>query len=191
MAALDRFVLSRSAQAIALLWGFAEATLFFLVPDVWLTLLACRSLRAALRGTFVALAGALSGGALMYALERIAPTAGRSALEWVPAIRPALIAKVHAQIDQWGLLALMLGPMKGIPYKIYAVDWAARGGSLFGFLLISVPARYIRFLLTALAARAMARILDPLTGHRVAIELTLYILFWVAFYIFYFLRLGW
>jgi hypothetical protein len=25
-------------NAIALIWGFAEATLFFVVPDVWLTL---------------------------------------------------------------------------------------------------------------------------------------------------------
>jgi len=25
-------------NAIALIWGFAEATLFFVVPDLWLTL---------------------------------------------------------------------------------------------------------------------------------------------------------
>src|SRR5258706_1708194 len=48
-------------------WGLAESSFFFFVPDVGLTFLALRNYRAALRATLAALAGALIGGALMYA----------------------------------------------------------------------------------------------------------------------------
>ncbi|MFM9106139.1 MAG: hypothetical protein ACKOWF_05500, partial [Chloroflexota bacterium] len=40
---------SRAAARIAALWGFAEATVFFIVPDVWIGLLAAFDPRAGLR----------------------------------------------------------------------------------------------------------------------------------------------
>src|SRR6478672_2734595 len=40
---------SRGAALIALAWGFAEASLFFIVPDVWIGLLALFHWRAGLR----------------------------------------------------------------------------------------------------------------------------------------------
>src|SRR3546814_4475619 len=53
---------TRAAHAISLLWGFAEATVFFVVPDVWISRRALSSWRAALRSCGFALAGALVGG---------------------------------------------------------------------------------------------------------------------------------
>ena len=54
-------------NAIAAFWGFAEATLFFIVPDVWLTAITVRLGRmAAFRAAAWTIAGALFGGALMY-----------------------------------------------------------------------------------------------------------------------------
>ncbi|GEM_PF-3959884 len=47
---------------VALAWGFAEATLFFIVPDVWLTLVARERLRTGLIASLYSLAGALAGG---------------------------------------------------------------------------------------------------------------------------------
>src|SRR3546814_3695958 len=55
---------TRAAHAVSLLWGFAEATVFFVVPDVWISRRALSSWRAALRGCGFALAGALGGGVL-------------------------------------------------------------------------------------------------------------------------------
>jgi hypothetical protein len=52
-------------NGIAALWGLAEATLFFIVPDVWLTLITVWSPRKALIACLFALLGALAGGALM------------------------------------------------------------------------------------------------------------------------------
>ena len=188
--ALDRFASSRGAQVIAFAWGFAEATLFFLVPDVFVTLIAIRALKPALRATLLALAGALAGGAIMYAFGLEAPGSARVFLDYVPGISSELVARVERQVGDGGLLAVLLGPAKGIPYKIYAVEWGARGGDLVTFLLISIPARYARFVLTAIGARFMARVLAPLTGRRTKVEVLLYAFFWVAFYSFYFARLG-
>ncbi|MCI0490169.1 MAG: hypothetical protein L0229_26545 [Blastocatellia bacterium] len=189
--ALDRFVRGRGAAALAFVWGMTEATFFFLVPDVILTLLACRAIRPALKGTVAALAGALIGGSIMYGFGLYAPEGARAFLDHVPAISPDLIASVEAQIDRRGLYAVMLGPLRGTPYKIYAVEWGAQGRSFAGFLLISIPARYVRFLLSALIARAIARLIEPLTHTSARVEILILALVWIAFYSFYFARFGW
>ena len=68
--------------AAAFAWGFAEATLFFVVPDVWLTLIAVRrGLRPALVACGWALAGALAGGLAMYAWGAFDTATAREALE--------------------------------------------------------------------------------------------------------------
>ncbi|MEK6407799.1 MAG: hypothetical protein AABN34_12620 [Acidobacteriota bacterium] len=188
---LDDFTSSSAVLALAFAWGLAEATFFFIVPDVLLTLIACRALKPAVKATAAALLGALAGGTLMYAFGDCEPDAALAFLDRVPAISPPLIARVAAQISESGLLAVLLGPLKGIPYKIYAVEWGAQGGSFLAFLLISIPARYVRFFLAAVAARAVARLIEPLTHHRAAIELAILSIIWTAFYSFYFARFGW
>src|SRR5687768_18406002 len=57
---------SRIAAVVALGWGFAEATFFFVVPDVWIGLLSLFSWRAGLRAVCSAVMGALFGGAITY-----------------------------------------------------------------------------------------------------------------------------
>ncbi|MEK6321210.1 MAG: hypothetical protein AABN33_05950 [Acidobacteriota bacterium] len=188
---LDDFASSRAALALAFAWGLAEATFFFIVPDVLLTLIGCRALKPALKTSVAALVGALAGGALMYTFGAREPDPIRAFLDHVPAISPDLITRVTGQISEGGLLAVLLGPMKGIPYKIYAVEWGARGGSFLAFMLISVPARYIRFVLATIAARGIARLIEPLTQHRAGIETSILAVIWVAFYSFYFARFGW
>jgi membrane protein YqaA with SNARE-associated domain len=188
--ALDELASSRAALILAFVWGLAEATFFFIVPDVLLTLIACRKLRPALNATFAALAGALAGGAFMYAFGTREPDTAHVFLTHVPAITPALLTRVTGQISEGGLLALLLGPLKGIPYKIYAVEWGARRGTFIGFLLISVPARFVRFFLAALAARVIARLIQPLTHHRAVIETSILAAVWITFYTFYFARFG-
>lgn len=188
---LDDFARSRAALLIACAWGLAEATFFFIVPDVLLTLIACRLLRPALKATIAALLGALAGGALMFAFGLRDPNIAHAFLDHVPAIDPMLISRVSAQVSDSGLLAVLSGPMKGIPYKIYAVEWGSHHGSFVEFLLISIPARYVRFLLATVAARGIARLIQPLTHHRAVIETTILGILWIAFYTFYFSRFGW
>ena len=140
------------------------------MPDLFLTVVASRALRPALRATLASLAGALAGGAAMYALGLTATETARALLDHIPAINAELISSVERQIGERGIIAVLLGPLRGTPYKIYAVEWGARRGSALSFLLISVPARAVRFLLAAIAARAIAHLIKPLTGGRAKIE---------------------
>lgn len=53
--------------AIAALWGIAEATVFFIVPDVWISFVAARrDWKAGVLAACLACTGALIGGAIMY-----------------------------------------------------------------------------------------------------------------------------
>lgn len=190
-AGFDRLAASRVAIVAAFTWGLAEATVFFIVPDVLLMSIAMRSRRGGMRAALAALCGALIGGALMYGTGERAPREAEAFLESVPAISSSLVAEVKQEIDDRGLSSVMLGPMQGQPYKIYAVEWGARRGSLLSFLVISIPARAVRFILTVLVASFVTLWIARWTGRRVAIEMVVLVAGWFTFYSFYFLHFGW
>jgi len=179
-------VSGRAANAVACAWGFAEATLFFIVPDVWLTFVALRGLRKALVAAAWAIGGALAGGVVMLWLGSHAPGSAADLLDAVPGISPALVARVHAEVEAHGLVAALLGPIGGIPYKIYAVDWGTRQGGWPAFVLVSVPARGARFFLLPALVAGIQRWIAPLTRGRLAVEAALVAVSWLAFYTFYF-----
>jgi membrane protein YqaA with SNARE-associated domain len=190
MSKIDRLVESKLALGMAFVWGLAEATFFFIVPDVFLTMLGCRSARVALKGVLASLLGALLGGVIMYNAGLQAPVAARTWLAGIPAISPALVGSVQAQTEARGLSAVLGGPIRGTPYKIYAVEWGARGGSLWAFLLVSILARGVRFVFTALLAVGLARLLSPWTQRAAASEMAIMAMGWTAFYGIYFAMMG-
>jgi membrane protein YqaA with SNARE-associated domain len=169
---------------VAALWGIAEATLFFIVPDVWLTLVGRNNLHRGLITCFYALAGVLAGGIVMYIWGQHAPVAALHIVEKVPAISTELALGVREALSEQGVLAMMLGPFSGIPYKLYAMQAAPVGISLGMFLLISIPARLIRFLLVTIishyAVASLSRWLPFQNRSRVLLTA------WVVFYLFYF-----
>jgi membrane protein YqaA with SNARE-associated domain len=172
-------------NAVALLWGLAEATLFFIVPDVWLTVIAVgRGRRVALRATGWAILGALIGGALMYVWGTGDPAGATAVLDRLPAISPAMIAGVRDDLMQQGVGAVVIGGVTGVPYKIYAVLADAAGLPLLLFLLISIPARAIRFVLSVLIADAVSRLLARWLTLRQ--RYAVLAVAWLTFYGFYF-----
>lgn len=171
------------------LWGFAEATFFFLVPDVWLSFLALEGFSPAVAGSLAALAGALHGGALLWIFGRRSPVNAFTFVTRVPGIGPALIEEVRRQAAQKGAGAVFLGPLRGIPYKIYAVEAGATRRSLAVFLSVSIPARYLRFFLVAGAFWLAGRY--PLAGMPMETRRIVVGLFWLVFYAFYFRKFGW
>ncbi len=185
---IDRFASGRWALIASLAWGFAEATVFFIVPDVLLMWLASRSLRCGMKGTGVAILGALVGGALMHGVGARSPEYAAELLDQVPAISRAMIDDVRSETAQAGLGAVLLGPLQGQPYKIYAAMWGARRGNLPAFLFVSIPARGVRFLLCVLLAHFVYRALARWTHRSPAIEAAILAGGWIAFYVFYFWR---
>lgn len=168
----------------AALWGLAEATFFYLVPDVILSAIAILDPRLALWACLAATAGALAGGAFMYRRGARDPAASREYLLRVPGIGPCMLDRVAAEVGRRGLLALALGPLSGTPYKLYAVECGRRRLSLAGFLLVSVPARLARFVVvTVLAAWLAWRVFPTLPT---SAKLAAWLAAWCLFYAWYF-----
>jgi membrane protein YqaA with SNARE-associated domain len=177
-------------MAVALGWGFAEATIFFIVPDVWIGLLALFSWRAGLRAVIWAVAGALIGGALMYAIgAQVPPDRTARLLDAIPAISPAMIERVEAEMRERGPASMLLGPLQGTPYKIYARTAGMQEQPLIAFLLWSIPARGARFLLVALVAALYGWLVRRITS-RPAWLVGPYVLAWAIFYAAYFRAYG-
>lgn len=187
----EAFARSRGAAAIALMWGFAEATLFFIVPDVWIGLLALFDWRAGLRAAGWAVVGALMGGALMYGAGAYLE-AERSArlLDAVPAISPPMIEQVETAMRDEGPRSVLWGPLSGTPYKIYARTAGEQSQPLLGFLLWTVPARGARFVLIVVVSALGAAVVRRMTSS-VGWLIGLYLFAWVVFYALYFSRQGW
>lgn len=150
----ERYVRKRSgiertgaANGIACFWGMAEATVFFIVPDVWLTRLAVRNFRRAFVASLWALAGAILGGIVLWAAARHgAAERLLAAFDLLPGISPALIDKSGRAMEERGLFSLATGALAGQPYKLYAVHAGASGVPFVPFLLASLATRLFRFL---------------------------------------------
>ena len=175
---------------IAFVWGLAEATVFFIVPDVWLTIIFRKRIDNKLvSAIFLTTAGAICGGIIMYAFGRFLPDKTWNLLRLIPGINLQLLSKVQSQMLENGLLALASGPLQGIPYKIFAVNWGIVKGDLFLFCLISIPARSIRFVFSLIIVRTAFIVFEKKAKISNNTSLCIVLSFWVIFYFFYFYSL--
>ncbi len=170
----------RRDNIVAGLWGLAESTVFFVVPDVCLSYLALRSLRGALIACVFATLGALGGGVLMYAWGATDPQAATVFLDRVPAVSAGMIDGVEQALAGKGPGAVVIGSFIGTPYKIYAVKAAVLELSLPLFLLLSIPARLSRFVLAVVVTRTVVSTLGAKWTRRR--RFWTLVTFWVLFY---------
>lgn len=183
------FLLGPGGVALSFLWGFAEATLFFIVPDVLLSLVSIFSLRRVWRHIAAAVAGAVAGGALMFFWALANPDSARAAVTKVPFVTEQMFAHVHAGFRKSGILAVYVGPVTGTPYKIYAVA-APKFLSFTSFVVATAPARGWRFILVSLFSAACAGVLRRGWNKSLRQLTLLHALAWTAFYIFYWTRIA-
>ena len=186
----DAFTRSRSAAVVALGWGFAEATIFFVVPDVWIGLLALFSWRAGLRAVVWAVIGALAGGALMYRVgAQLDRDISARLLDAVPAISLGMVERVEEEMRDDGPPSMLLGPLRGTPYKIYARTAGVQEQPLSTVLLWTIPARGARFVLIAAVSALYGWLVRRITS-RAGLLLGPYLLAWTLFYVGYFWTYG-
>lgn len=171
-------------NGIAALWGVAEATVFFIVPDVMLSWVALKDYRRAMIACLWVLAGALLGGSIIWYLGAHDPVPLRRIFTALPAVNDAMLANVGHQLQQDGLLALFIGPLTGTPYKLYALEAGSTGFNLGLFLLISIPARLIRFLLVVSVTAGITAVLRRSVSLRII--RASHLLFWTGFYAWFF-----
>lgn len=175
-------------RVISAAWGAAEATCFFIVPDVWITRAALKSPARGVAAAFSALAGALAGGVATYLWGR--STRGpesKRLLRKLPAISGKMIEKAEAEMSRVGNRGMLWGPLRGVPYKIYARTAGLQQRSFLGFLAWSVPARIPRFLLVVLGTMGLVagarKVLPP--GKTEQLAPIIHTGFWIAFYSWY------
>jgi membrane protein YqaA with SNARE-associated domain len=169
---------------LAFLWGFAEGTFFFVVPDVAISLAALLAPRRAWRHALAAIAGAVIAGALLYTWSTHNPPAAANAVAHVPFVTAKMFTHVHTGYKTRGATAVLLGPLSGVPYKIYAVE-APAFLTRTTFLLATIPGRGERFLLVWLFFGTIGFLAKkyrrPTTKHLAIVHG----IFWTLFYAFY------
>lgn len=175
---------SPATRWLAFAWGLAEATVFFIVPDVLLTRLALKDFRSAWVASLWAVGGALLGGTALYlaASHGVAPFLP-DAVDRIPGISPGLIDRTGIALQHQGLAALASGALAGQPYKLYAVHAGLQNVPFLPFIAASAAARLARFLLTAAIVWTIGR---GLRRQSETFRLRLHLGGWVAFYVLYF-----
>lgn len=182
---LQQFVRSPKAMSIAFLWGWCEATFFFVVPDLFFMFTALLApLYGIIHGS-VSVLGSLIGGWIMYQLTWLYPTAMQDFLIHVPLISRKLVAYVQDSLSTGGLEAMFVAPMKGIPYKIYAVSAALLNIKLEQFLFITIPVRLERVLLLSIFAALIGKVFSRHIKNHLEKLVFFYSMAWGTFYLFY------
>ena len=172
----------------AFLWGLAEATFFFVIPDVLLSFVAILDWPRTWKHVLAAIAGALLGGALLFHWASVDSAGARAAVTHVPFIRERMFREVSGGFRRQGWLSMLLGSVSGIPYKLYAVE-APRFASTLEFLLVTPPARAVRFLVVWAGFGTVASWLRKRPGWTFSRLVKMHAALWIASYAFYWGRI--
>ena len=176
----------RRETLAAALWGFAEATLFFIVPDVLLTFILVRTGPGrALRAALVAALAAAAGGAVMLLWSAHAPASAFWAVAGVPNISDAMMSDAGIALASEGFLEMLRGSFAGVPFKVYAVEAQAAGINPLAFLAATVPVRLLRFA-SALTVVGLAQAGLCRMGASANLRLMILAVAWTAFYVWFF-----
>lgn len=180
--------MKRRGSIAAFVWGFAEASLFFVVPDLLISWVAMnRGLKAGAWASLLAALGAVIGGALIFLWSATDPASARRAVSAVPAVSDAMIADAQADIDANGwFIAAMKGPLTSTPYKVYALLAPKSGAPLAAFAPAALPVRLPRFLIVAAIFAMIGGLLRDRIDRRILLAaftagwLLFYLWFWTA-----------
>jgi len=181
----------RLARWAGFSWGFAEGLFFFIVPDVYVMLATLFAPRAGAIAWMFSIGGSLAAVGVIYLLAVSCGLDYLSFLVRIPGISGGLIEHVNGKLQADGLPYSPLLVLGGVPLKVYAALAFARGSSLASVLSWTVFARVAR-MAPPVALAGVTRLLfhRSLDGHP-RTWCVVFAVAWVAFYVFYFIRMGW
>jgi membrane protein YqaA with SNARE-associated domain len=179
--------LARSPLAVlaAFLWGYAEATRFWLIPDILLGWVGLHRPRSIVPSVIAATVGAVLGGIRMHQHAR----EEQPRLTEIPGISEAMLLDAHERFATRGWVAVVRAPVDGIPYKVYATESAVAGRPIVELIAWTFVARAWRFLLTAVVAAAVGSVFSRSVRRSEGGWLAATFGFWVFVYIRYFARI--
>lgn len=176
---LARFAGTRAAAVIVAAWGFGEAILLPLVPDLLLLPLAVAAPRRAAGLFGWTLLGALGGSLLLSAIALHDPAAAHRIVLGVPGIRRDMIDAAAAATATGNPVAMVhLGP--GTPLKVYTIAWWAGAGSSFGYVVGVVANRLVRIGAGVLVFALIGLLAPRWIRRHERIAVTAYVLFWLG-----------
>jgi len=179
-----RHLLGFPGLLAALLWGLAEGTVFFIVPDILITLTALFSLRESLKQTALVVAGSLLAGTILYTASVAHDDRVMAAVRQVPFVRAGMFERTREDFERHGVWAMLRGPTSGIPYKVYAAQ-APRYCRLAAFIVVSIPARLERLLLSWALFAAAGWFLRGRIGRNPGTAVPLHGIYWASIYAYY------
>ena len=171
-------------------WGLAEGLAFFIVPDVYISFAALFSLRAGAVAWVASIAGSLVAICAIRLLIAVPGLDYLAFLESLPGISGALIERVAAGLEAAGLPYSPLLVLGGVPLKVYGAVAFSQGLSLGAVLLWTVFARTVRIAPTFLLVAAVRLLFRREIDARAGVWCAALVLFWIAFYVVYFERMG-
>lgn len=181
-------LLQLGSKSIAIIWGFSEATFFFIVPDVYLSYAAMGGYKKALLLCIYTAIAATSGGIVVYFLSMFFPEKMFLFLDYIPAISQNTIHTAGNFIQDGVLSGMTHGAITGVPYKIFAVYAGETRISLPLFIACSFIARSLRFFIVI----CISALIYNMGMKNLDIKDKKFIntLFWCCFYIGYFSMMG-
>lgn len=179
---------SKWSLIIGFVWGFAEGTAFFVVPDVYLGLVALFHWKRGLWAMVAAIVGAMVGGSVMYSLAMRDISTINLFLERIPLINAEMISDIANKMQMDGLITMVNGPLRGIPYKIYAVQAGGQALPYLPFLIFTILARLERLLPVTLLAGALGKRFQKFIEQHASFVVVIYIVIWGIIYVLYYLR---
>jgi hypothetical protein len=173
---------------LGFLWGFAEGTLFFIIPDVLLSWASLTGAKCGFKILGAILAGSLVAGVCMYAWAASQPELSRSVVASVPFVRAKMFDKVQEDYRAQGISGMLKGPGSGIPYKVYAV-LAPPVSNPITFALISIPARLERLVTSWLLFTALGWFFGRWIRNHPRLTAAFFAAFWMITYALYWTRI--
>lgn len=180
----------RLARHVGFWWGLAEGTFFFIVPDVYVSFAALFALKAGAIAWLFSIAGSVTAVLVIYLLMAILRVDYLAFLQTIPGISDSLIARVGASLAAHGLPYTPFLASGGVPLKLYAASAFSLGLSLGAVLVWTVFARIVRIAPTFAVATAIRLLFGRRIDESPRVWLAFFVLFWVTFYLFYFVRMG-
>jgi len=171
---------------ISFTWALCEATFFFVIPDVWLSMATVEGFKIGFKNVVISILGALLGGLVMYFWGKDDAQSAFMFIAKIPTHSNHMISTIEQLIVEDGLMGIFQGPIKGLPYKIFATFYGAYSYSLPLFLLVSIPARAMRFVLTVLVSHLISKY--AMKNFSKKSKRLVLIFLWMVFYSFYLFR---
>lgn len=171
---------------LAFIWGFSEATFFFIIPDILFSGLAINHVKKAAVTLIYAVFGALIGGTLLYFLPYfIDASLLKKYLISLPFLSEAMVETIDKGMAFQPYQTLFTSGFIGIPYKVYAVFSGLHQLNFFLFLGISLIMRFFRFSTTLLITFIGSFLLKRYVSLRIVyvVWLSLVILFYGSYFI--------